>query len=83
MRRFAEANAGIKHDLAAPNPRPCGDVQRPCEEIADVADDVERRVWPLAVVHDDDGRAVPSDNARHIGIALQTPDIVHDPCPFA
>ncbi len=43
-----------------------------------VGDDVDGRIGGLAIVHDDDGRAVLGDDARHVGIALQAPDIVDD-----
>ena len=32
----------------------------------------------VAIVHDDDRRAVLGDDARHVGVALQAPDVVDD-----
>ncbi len=32
----------------------------------------------MLVVHDDDGGAVFADDARHVGVALQAPDVVDD-----
>ena len=32
----------------------------------------------LAIVHDDDRRAVLGDDARHVGIALQAPHVIDD-----
>ena len=36
------------------------------------------RIGGLAIVHDDDGRVVLGDDARHVGVALQPPHVVDD-----
>ena len=56
----------------------CRDVERTGEERRDVGHDVDRGIGGLAVVHDDDRHAVVGDHARHVGVALQAPDVVDD-----
>ena len=58
--------------------RPVGDVERAGEEGLDVGHDVDRGIGGVAVVHDHDRHAVLGDDARHVGIALQAPDVVDD-----
>ena len=78
LRRLAEADAGIEHDALARDAGARGDFERAREERGHVGDDVDRRIGALAIVHDDDRRAALGDDARHVGIALQAPDVVDD-----
>ena len=48
------------------------------KKSVDVGDDVDRRIGGVAIVHDDDRRAVFGDDARHVGVALQAPHVVDD-----
>src|ERR1700733_7523825 len=76
--RLAEADAGIEHDPIASDARLPGDFERAREELRNVGDDIDRGVGGVAIVHDDDGGAVFGDNARHVGIALEAPNVVDD-----
>src|SRR5215475_14807006 len=78
FRRLAETDAGIEHDEVARNAGARRDGERAFEEGGDVGHDVDERVDDIAVVHDNDRRPVARDDAGHLGIALQTPDIVDD-----
>src|SRR5580692_1406725 len=70
LRRLAEADTGIERDAVALDAGLPGDFQRAREEIGHVLDDVDVRIGGVAVVHDDDRRAVAGDDPRHVGIAL-------------
>ena len=78
LRRLAEADAGIEHDIAGRNAGLRGDVERPREEGGDILHDVDAGIGAVAVVHDDHGHAARRDQRRHAGIALQPPDVVGD-----
>src|SRR5208337_3572759 len=78
LRRLAEANARIDEDTAERNARSGGEPQGALEKALDIVEDVDGGVRPLAIVHDDDGRAGLGDDVGHGGVALQTPDIVDD-----
>src|ERR1700761_6910355 len=79
--RFAEADAGIEHDLIMADAGGPGDFERAREELRYFGDDVEGRISGLAIVHDNDRRAVLGNDSRHVRIALQTPDVVDDARP--
>ena len=81
LRRLAEADAGVEHDLVARDAGAVGDRERTGEERRDVGHDVDRRVGSLAIVHDDHRNAALRDHARHVGVALQAPDVVGDGGP--
>ena len=76
--RLAESNAGIEHDMARGDAGFRRDLERAAEERRDILHDVDRSVHLVAIMHDDHGHAAIRDDACHIGIALQTPDVVGD-----
>ncbi len=78
LRRLAEADAGIEHDALARDAGARGDFERAREELGDVGDNVDGWIGGIAIVHDDDGRIVLGDDARHVGVALQPPHVVDD-----
>ena len=78
LRRLAEADAGVEHDALARDAGAVGDLERAGKERRDVGHDVDGRIGGLAVVHDDDRHGVLGHHARHVGIALQAPDVVDD-----
>ena len=53
------------------------DRERAFKKRLDVRDDVEARIGRFAIVHDDHGHAAARDKLRHVGIALQAPDVIH------
>ena len=55
-----------------------GDLERAGKEGGDVGDDVDARIGAFAVVHDDDRHAAFGGQRRHVGVALQAPDVVDD-----
>ena len=73
LRRLAEADAGIEHDPVARNAGARGDLERALEERGDVGDDVDRRIGLVAIVHDDDGRAVFGDGRAPSGDRAAAP----------
>ena len=78
LRRLAEADAGIEHDIARRNTGLRRDLERAGEEGRDILHDVDAGIGAVAVVHDDHGHIARRDQAGHVGIALQAPDIVGD-----
>ncbi len=80
LRSLAEANAGIEHDVLARDACAVCDLQRAGEEGQHIGDDVYRSIGSLAIVHHDHRHAALGDQRRHIGIALQAPDVVDDGC---
>ena len=80
LRRLAEADAGVEHDVLAGDAGFRGNGDRAREEGFDVGDNVDARVGFVAVVHDNDGNAAGGHNFRHAGVALQAPDVVGDGC---
>src|SRR5262249_59383247 len=53
LRRLAEADPWVEHDVLARNAGARGDVERTGKERADIGDDIDRWVRGLAVMHDD------------------------------
>ena len=45
---------------------------------ASISDDIDGRIDEITVVHHDDSRLVFGDYPRHVGVALQAPDVVGD-----
>ena len=78
LRRLAEADAGVEHDIAGRNPGLRGDVERAGKEGRDILHDVDAGIGAVAVMHDDDGHIALGDQAGHAAIALQAPDVVGD-----
>ena len=70
LRGLAEAHPPIEHDPVAAIPARAAIPIGAFEERADVGDDVDRRIGFVAIVHDDDGRAMFGDGAA-IRIALR------------
>ena len=62
LRRLAEADAGIEHDVLARDAGARGDLERAREERRDIGHDVDRGIGGLAVVHDDDRHGVLGDH---------------------
>ena len=55
-----------------------GDVERARKKCLHIRNDIDGRIDAVAIVHDDDRRVVIRDDARHVRVALQPPDIVGD-----
>src|SRR5262245_1142075 len=70
LRRLAEADARIEHDVLPRDAGVRGNLQRTAKESGYVRHDVDRRIGRLAVVHDDhrDGRL--GDDPRKLALAL-------------
>ena len=43
-----------------------------------IGHDIDRGIGSFAIVHHDHRHAVFGDDARHVGVALQAPDVVDD-----
>ena len=78
LRRLAEADAGIEHDAMAGNARAPGDFKGAGEKNSVTSATIRSPDRRLAIVHDDDGRIMLGDDARHVGVALEAPDVVDD-----
>ena len=57
-----------------------GDRERAVEETLDVVDNIDPGIDVVTIVHDHDRDVVFGDHARHVGIALQAPDVIGDGC---
>lgn len=65
----------------APDAGACGNLQRArAEEVGDVLHDVDLRIDLAAVMHRDHRYIIIDRDPRHVGVALETPDIVDDGC---
>ena len=76
LSRLAEADARIEHDPAKGHASARGEVERALKEALDIIENVDRRIGRIPVVHDDDRRASLRHGVRHVGIALQAPNVV-------
>src|ERR1700730_8213438 len=56
LRGFAEADAGVEHDISRRNARLGCNIERAGKEGGDILHDVDVGIDAFAVMHDDDGR---------------------------
>src|SRR5690349_13528798 len=75
LRRFAEADARIEHDVLPRDAGVRGNLQRAAKERGYICHDVDRRIGRLAVVHDDHRHRRLGYYPRKLALALQAPDV--------
>src|ERR1700730_18451942 len=80
LRRLAEADARIEHNVLPRNAGEGGNLPRGAKEGAYIRHDVDRGIGRLTVVHDDHRHRGFGDDPSKLAIALQTPYVVDDRC---
>src|SRR5262249_4189476 len=78
LRRLAEADPWVEHDVLARNAGVRGEAGRKGKNRADVGDDIDGWARAPAVMHDDPGPGTLRNAPGELAIALQAPPVVNE-----